>query len=89
MSWRQQRNHELLQSRSKIGSFGMILIAAYAYVARVRGQFLACVLLHNAPLSDPKDLAALLASYAREARHRVEQANETAAAATWVPKNTV
>lgn len=34
-------------------------------------DFLARVLLHNAPLADPKDLAALLASYAREARHRV------------------
>ena len=37
-------------------------------------DFLTRVLLHNAPLSDPKDLAWLLASYAREARHRVEHA---------------
>ncbi|MEO6563428.1 MAG: type ISP restriction/modification enzyme [Nitrosospira sp.] len=37
-------------------------------------DFLCRVLRHNAPLSDPKDLAWLLASYAREARHRVERA---------------
>ncbi|TXI51090.1 MAG: DNA methyltransferase [Lysobacter sp.] len=37
-------------------------------------DFLTRVLRHNAPLSDPKDLAWLLASYAREARHRVEHA---------------
>lgn len=42
-------------------------------------DFLTRVLLHNAPLADPKDLAALLASYAREARHRVEHASATAA----------
>lgn len=42
-------------------------------------DFLARVLLHNAPLADPKDLAALLASYAREARHRVEHATDIAA----------
>lgn len=42
-------------------------------------DFLARVLQHNAPLADPKDLAALLASYAREARHRVEHASDTAA----------
>ncbi|MBU1664115.1 MAG: N-6 DNA methylase [Gammaproteobacteria bacterium] len=37
-------------------------------------DFLARVLRHDAPLGDPKDLAWLLASYAREARHRVEHA---------------
>lgn len=42
-------------------------------------DFLARVLQHNAPLADPKDLAALLASYAREARHRVEHATDIAA----------
>ena len=42
-------------------------------------DFLTRVLQHNAPLADPKDLAFLLASYAREARHRVEHATETAA----------
>ena len=42
-------------------------------------DFLTRVLLHNAPLADPKDLAALLASYAREARHRVEHASTNAA----------
>ena len=42
-------------------------------------DFLTRVLLHNAPLADPKDLAALLASYAREARHRVEHASNSAA----------
>ena len=41
-------------------------------------DFLARVLQHNAPLADPKDLAFLLASYAREARHRVEHAGEAA-----------
>lgn len=41
-------------------------------------DFLARVLLHNAPLADPKDLAALLASYAREARYRMDIAGEAA-----------
>jgi len=36
-------------------------------------EFLQRVLLHNAPLSDPKDLAWFLASYARTARLRLEQ----------------
>ncbi|MEC5213400.1 hypothetical protein RCH06_001950 [Polaromonas sp. CG_9.5] len=43
-------------------------------------DFLARVLLHKAPLSDPKDLAALLASYAREARHRIMAAGDVAIA---------
>ena len=42
-------------------------------------DFLQRVLQHNAPLAEPKDLAALLASYAREARYRVEHATEDAA----------
>ena len=42
-------------------------------------DFLARVLQHNAPLAAPKDLAFLLASYAREARHRVEHASPVAA----------
>ncbi len=37
-------------------------------------DFLTRVLTHSAPLADPKDVAALLASYAREARHRIELA---------------
>jgi len=41
-------------------------------------DFLTRVLLHNAPLADPKDLAALLASYAREARHRIMAAGDIA-----------
>ena len=41
-------------------------------------DFLGRVLQHNAPLADPKDLAALLASYAREARHRMDAAGEAA-----------
>ncbi len=41
-------------------------------------DFLARVLLHNAPLADPKDLAALLASYAREA---------TASSACWAARS--
>jgi len=49
-------------------------------------DFLARVLLHNAPLAEPKDLAALLASYAREARHRVMIAGETAIAPLNAPK---
>lgn len=43
-------------------------------------DFLARVLQHNAPLADPKDLAALLASYAREARHRIMAAGDVAIA---------
>jgi len=46
---------------------------------RAFAQFLLRVLQHSAPLADPKDLAALLASYAREARYRVEHATEDAA----------
>ncbi|HMO47528.1 MAG TPA: N-6 DNA methylase [Rubrivivax sp.] len=38
------------------------------------GDFLARVMLHAAPLSEPKDLAWLLASYAREAANRIELA---------------
>lgn len=39
-------------------------------------EFLRRVLLHNAPLSDPKDLAWFLASYARTARLRLESRHE-------------
>ena len=39
-------------------------------------EFLRRVLLHNAPLSDPKDIAWFLASYARTARLRLEQRHE-------------
>ena len=42
-------------------------------------DFVQRVLLHKAPLAEPKDLAALLASYARQARHRVENASPSAA----------
>lgn len=52
---------------------------AQATLGEAFEDFLARVLQHNAPLADPKDLAALLASYAREARHRVEHASDTAA----------
>lgn len=52
---------------------------AQATLGEAFEDFLARVLQHNAPLADPKDLAALLASYAREARHRVEHASNTAA----------
>lgn len=38
-------------------------------------EFLQRVMLHAAPLVDPKDLAWFLASYAREARARVEASN--------------
>ncbi len=41
-------------------------------------DFIARVLLHAAPLGEPKDLAWLLASYAREAAHRVERATPVA-----------
>jgi hypothetical protein len=44
-------------------------------------DFLARVLQHNAPLADPKDLAFLLASYAREAKYRVALATDTSPAA--------
>ncbi|MHB1340608.1 MAG: type ISP restriction/modification enzyme [Coriobacteriia bacterium] len=39
-------------------------------------EFLRRVLLHNAPLSDPKDIAWYLASYARTSRLRLEQKHE-------------
>jgi hypothetical protein len=39
-------------------------------------EFLRRALLHNAPLSDPKDLAWFLASYARTARLRLESRRE-------------
>ena len=39
-------------------------------------EFLRRVLLHNAPLSDPKDIAWFLASYARTARLRLEHRHE-------------
>ena len=41
-------------------------------------DFLARVMLHAAPLAEPKDLAWFLASYAREARHRIEHASDQA-----------
>ena len=44
-------------------------------------EFLRRVLLHNAPLSDPKDLAWFLASYARTARLRLESRHELPALA--------
>lgn len=52
---------------------------ADAQLGKAFEDFLSRVLTHNAPLADPQDLAALLASYAREARHRVEHAAPTAA----------
>jgi hypothetical protein len=42
------------------------------------GDFLARVMLHAAPLAEPEDLAWLLASYAREAAHRIELASPKA-----------
>ena len=45
-------------------------------------QFLIRVMLQNAPLTEPKDLAWFLASYARQARIRVEQASELTALKT-------
>jgi hypothetical protein len=39
-------------------------------------EFLRRVLLHAAPLTNPQDLAWFLASYAREARYRVENASD-------------
>ena len=41
-------------------------------------DFLQRALQHSAPLADPQALASLLASYAREARHRVEHASADA-----------
>lgn len=38
-------------------------------------EYLKRVLLHNAPLAQPKDVAALLASYAHDARLRIEKAD--------------
>ena len=37
-------------------------------------EYLKRVLLHNAPLAAPQDVAAILASYAHDARLRIEQA---------------
>jgi hypothetical protein len=45
-------------------------------------QFLRRVLLHEAPLTDPKDVAWFLASYARTARLRLEQRHELPALAS-------
>lgn len=44
-------------------------------------EFMKRVLLHAAPLADPKDVAWFLASYARDARERAEHANSPALAA--------
>lgn len=52
---------------------------AQACVGQTFEDFLARVLVHDAPLVEPKDLAFLLASYAREARHRVENSDAEAA----------
>jgi hypothetical protein len=64
-------------------SFWNDIVAHPVKAQQTHGQafadFLQRVLQHNAPLAEPKDLAALLASYAREARHRVEHATEDAA----------
>jgi len=38
-------------------------------------EYLLRVLLHNAPLASPQDVAGILASYARDAKTRVEQAD--------------
>lgn len=38
-------------------------------------EYLKRVLLHNAPLAQPKDVAAILASYAHDARLRIEKAD--------------
>jgi hypothetical protein len=38
-------------------------------------EYILRVMLHNAPLSDPKDVAWFLASYARDARARMEKAD--------------
>jgi hypothetical protein len=45
-------------------------------------EFLRRVLLHEAPLTDPKDVAWFLASYARTARLRLEQRHELPALAS-------
>jgi hypothetical protein len=45
---------------------------------RAFADFIVRVMLHDAPLGEPKDLAWLLATYAREAVHRVERATPTA-----------
>ena len=45
---------------------------------RAFADFIARVMLRDAPLGEPKDLAWLLASYAHEAAHRVERATPAA-----------
>jgi len=47
-------------------------IASFAHHADLLLDFLARVMLYRAPLAQPKDVAWLLASYAREARARAE-----------------
>ncbi|OPZ30735.1 MAG: hypothetical protein BWZ02_00627 [Lentisphaerae bacterium ADurb.BinA184] len=44
-------------------------------------EYLRRALLHNAPLSRPQDLAGILASYARDARARMEEASDLPALA--------
>ena len=51
--------------------------ASAAKVGRGFGEYLARALSHQAALADPKDLAWLLASYARDGLARVEQAGDS------------
>lgn len=54
-------------------------LAAHPCQAAVQGErmleYLKRVLLHNAPLAEPRDVAGILASYAHDARLRIEQAD--------------
>ena len=52
--------------------------AAQTRLGTAFADVLARVLTHAAPLAEPRDLAALLASYAREALHRVDVAGPAA-----------
>lgn len=63
-----------------VGQLAHPRAAAHEHGDRL-ADFLRRVLLHRAPLTDPADLAFFLASYAREARARIETAGDLKALA--------
>jgi len=66
-------SYRMAKSESEfVGMLGQTRKTAEAHGERL-GEFLRRAMLHNAPLTRPEDLAWFLASYAREARGRVEE----------------
>ena len=66
-------SYRMAQSRGAfVGMLGQPRKAATEQGERLR-EFLRRAMLHNAPLTKPEDVAWFLASYAREARGRVEE----------------